>query len=81
MIPLYKEQLEIIMKNKENIQQMASSLYTMGSALGNLVMPLLGGFLYDTLGGNINAQVYKIEEREVYLFLAIKYIRLLGNLS
>jgi hypothetical protein len=52
--------LEGIMKNKENIHQMASSLYTMGSALSNLVMPLFGGLLYDQLGGNINPHSHQI---------------------
>jgi hypothetical protein len=36
------------------VKQLASSLFMMGSALGNLIMPLLGGFLYDIYGGNVN---------------------------
>lgn len=33
---------------------MSSSLYTMGNAFGNLIMPIVGGFIYDSFEGKIN---------------------------
>jgi dipeptide/tripeptide permease len=54
IIPLYKEELEKVMLNKENVNDMASSFYTMGAALGNLIMPLMGGIIYDSYGGAVD---------------------------
>lgn len=32
---------------------MASSLYSIGAAGSNLIMPTLGGLIYDLFGGNV----------------------------
>lgn len=62
------------MINKENVNEMASSFYTMGTASGNLIMPLLGGVIYDSFGGDIDPNIYITEERKVIIHFQKKKI-------